>query len=195
MGFVMVVYYTVNTPYEASALKLKSQMDALGVMSHFKAITSLGRWEENTNYKPEFVRNCMAEFADYDIVYTDADSELHAYPALFDSPDLPQFVIRKQDFPWRKNEFMSGTFFVRNNQDTAKALGVWHGKVAAGRRECARGRPHTWEQHHLGAAIVESGLPWMQLPKEYIYYDHIEQIEGKCDNPVITHKQFSRRAW
>ena len=55
-----------------------------------------------------------------------------------------------------------------------------------------RSNPSTWEQYHMGRAIISTGINWKQLPVEYICFDHIEKTEGKISSPVITHYQYSR---
>lgn len=190
MGFILVAYYTYGSIYENSAMLLQSAATALGVSCHVKGIRDLGGWCKNTSYKPKFIRDCMFEFAGYDIAYTDADSMIHAYPSLFDETTA-DVVIRKQDFPWRQNEYMSGTFFLRNSEKCAAMVSSWIDKTNS--CETMRRKPETWDQALLGRAIVESGIQCEQLPHSYIYYDHIEQIEGKVENPVFTHMQYSRK--
>lgn len=189
MPFILASYYTENSIYATAAASLVSSAEKLGVRCYSLGIPDRGGWCENTEYKPYFVRDCMRMFPDHDIVYTDADSMLHSYPSLFDDTDA-EILIRRQVFPWR-TEFMSGTFFMRNNEDCSRVVDSWINKVAAGKTR--RVRPDTWEQYHLGQAIVESGMEWKQLPHEYIYFDHIERVEGHVENPVFTHMQYSRK--
>lgn len=193
MEFVLVAYYTMNSMYERSAMELKAASDALGIRSFLKAIPDMGGWCKNTDYKPVFVRDCMAAFPECDIVYTDADSIIHRRPELFyEVPEGIDAIIRVQDFPWRKNECLSGTFFLRNNEGCKRMVNLWINKVVSGKTQ--RSDPSTWEQHRLGEAVAQSGINRMQLPHQYIYFDHIERVEGKVEHPVITHKQFSRMA-
>lgn len=190
MGFILVAYYTEGDMYQESAAMLKSAAESLGIACEFVGIPSRGSWGRNTEYKPFFIKQCLEKFKDVDIAYTDADSMVHRYPDLFDNPTA-DIIIRKQDFPWRKNEFMSGTFFMRNTDSCMEVVNAWCGKVSS--NETIRSKPETWEQHRLGQALVETGVAFSQLPHEYIYYDHIENIEGHVENPVFTHKQFSRK--
>jgi len=190
MGFVLVAYATKNSIYEKSLALLIAAAEKLGVQSYFELISDKGGWEKNTEYKPYFVKDCMTKFPDCNIAYTDADSMIHAYPILFDSTQS-QALIRKQDFPWRKNEFLSGTFFLKNCEQCANAVNIWINKVAAGKT--VRSKPETWEQFHLGRALSEACVNYEQLPHDYIYYDHIERVEGKVEKPVITHMQYSRK--
>lgn len=190
MGFILVAYYTAGSIYEESAMKLMKSAEKLSVPCAFEKILDRGSWGKNTEYKPTFIRDCMIKYPNCNIAYTDADSMIHEYPILFDDP-LARLIIRKQDFRWRKNEFMSGTFFMRNDVDCRMIVDSWINKVAMG--ETVRSNPQTWEQYHLGQAILESGIEWLQLPHKYIYYDHIEHAEGFEANPVFTHMQFSRK--
>lgn len=190
MKFIIVAYYTNNSIYESASDKLAFAANKLEIPHYIYGIPSRGGWCENTEYKPYFVRECMDEFPYMNIIYTDADSVVCKYPVLFDNPDA-DVIIRKQDFPWRKNEFMSGTFFLRNNDACKKMVDTWIQYVEAGKT--VRSKPETWEQAHLGRAIVDSGVNYAQLPHDYIYYDHMEQIEGKVDEPVFVHMQYSRK--
>lgn len=189
MAFVLVAYYTIGSIYEKSALELEAAAAGLGVDVRVYGVRDMGDWCANTNYKARFFLDRMLEFPGADIAYTDADSMVHRYPALFDEPTA-DVIIRKQDFPWRKNEFLSGTFFMRNNETCRGIVESWINKVRIGKT--SRKIPESWEQYHLGRAIVESGVEYAQLPHDYIYYDHIENAEGHVEFPYITHKQFSR---
>ena len=190
MAFVLVAYCTQGSVYSDACDRLKFAANGLGINCYVQSIASRGGWCENTEYKPYFIRECLEMFPDMDIAYTDADSEIRRYPNLFDNPPA-DIVIRKQDFPWRKGEFMSGTFIMRNCEQVGRVVDAWINKVAAGKT--VRIKPETWEQYHLGRAIIETGAGWSQLPHEYIYYDHIEQAEGKAENPVFVHMQYSRQ--
>jgi hypothetical protein len=176
--------------YEQSAIELEKKAAALGLSCHVLGIPDRGDWCRNTEYKPFFVRDCMGRFPDKDIAYTDADSEIHRYPSLFDSPNADA-LVRIQDFAWRKAECLSGTFFLRNNEKCKAMVHTWINKVSAGKT--VRSKPETWEQHRLGEALRESGVDWAQLPHEYVYFDHIEKAEGRVEFPVFTHKQYSRK--
>ena len=189
MGFVLVCYYTIGSVYEAPAKALENKAKERGVKCHVRGISDRGGWCENTDFKPVFISECMRDFND-DIAYTDADSVMHAYPSLFDSP-AADIIIRKQDFRWRKGEWMSGTFFMRNCETNARVVEEWASRVSASKT--TRNNPRTWEQHHLGSAIESCGASWSQLPAEYICFDHIEQEVGKIANPVFTHMQYSRK--
>ena len=189
MGFILACYYTTGSIYECSAEKLKARAVELGLKCHFKGIDDLGGWCQNTNYKPAFVSECLESFDD-DIAYTDADSEIHEYPALFDNP-TSDIIIRKQDFAWRKGEWMSGTFFMRNNAMSKSVVSEWNRRVADA--STTRNNPYSWEQYHLGQAILSLGAEWSQLPAEYICFDNIEREVGKIKKPVFTHMQYSRK--
>lgn len=189
MGFVIVAYYTKGSVYEKSAMELEAAALALGVDVRVYGVDDMGGWCQNTDYKARFFMDRMLEFPGRDVAYTDADSTVHRYPALFDEPTA-DIIIRRQDFPWRKGEFLSGTFFMRNNENCRSVVEHWINKVRTGKT--SRINPASWEQYHLGRAIVESGMEYAQLPHDYIYYDHIENAEGHVEFPYITHKQFSR---
>lgn len=190
MNFILVAYYTLGSIYEKPAKALMDAAEELGVECVIKVIPDLGGWCQNTDFKPTLVKDVMLEFPDKNIVYTDADSMLHRYPVIFDCPDA-DVIVRKQDFPWRKNEFLSGTFFMRNNEQCRSLVDSWINKVKSGKT--VRTQPETWEQYHLGRALEESGIKYAQLPHEYIYFDHIAKAEGKVENPVFTHMQYSRK--
>ena len=190
MGFVLVAYYTANSIYKDSAMLLLDAARKLGILAYAEEIPDQGGWCENTNYKPQFIKKCMNMFPDYSIAYTDADSMIHSYPTLFDSTNA-NILIRCQNFPHRKNEFMSGTFLIRNNQECRNIVESWINKVES--NVTTRENPMSWEQYRFGEAILESGIAWSQLPHDYIYFDHIERAEGKVESPVITHMQYSRR--
>lgn len=189
MKFILVSYYTPGGIYEESALKLGAAAMSIGVDFRAYSVPDMGGWCANTDYKARFVLDRMLEFPDRNVAYTDADSLILRYPELFDEPEA-DFLIRRQDFPWRKGEFLGGTFLVRNGVAARNTVELWVDKVNDG--SSRREDPTSWEQYRFGQAILESGASWKQLPHGYVYYDHTEQIEGRLEEPYFAHKQFSR---
>lgn len=190
MAFTLICYYTKNSEYEKSANLLYAAATALGVQCYFLGIDDRGSWGKNTEYKAEFVLDCLGAL-DTDIAYTDADSMIHAYPSLFENVMDCDMLVRCQNFPWHKNEFLSGTFCLRNTPEVKRMVQEWVKQVLMGKT--VRNDSRTWEQYKMGRAIMSSGIKWKQLPVEYICFDLIEGAEGKVESPVITHYQYSRK--
>lgn len=186
--FILVTFYTFGSAYEAPAKALVETAKSFGINAYAECVQDRGGWCRNTELKPHFVRRCMSMFPDADIAYSDADSILHAYPSLFDAPPA-DITIRRQDFPWRSGEWLSGTFLLRNTPATAAMVDSWASRVG----DTVRSKPETWEQAHLGRAILESKISVSQLPPEYVCFDLIERVVGKIESPVFSHMQYSRR--
>lgn len=178
MGYVIVSFYTVNTPYEREVQNLKTSIKKFGLKSHIMGAPNLGSWEKNCQYKAEYIREAMDMF-DENIVWIDADAVFQKEPVLFDTLncDLAYHYLE-----YRK-ELLSGTLFIQNNEKMKAVIDQW---IALNKTN------NLWDQVNL-QTIVEShtNLNTYVLPEAYCkIFKHRVQTER---DPVITHYQASRR--
>jgi hypothetical protein len=187
--FLVIAYYTENTPYEALAANLKKSLQQFGIAHHIEDIKDLGSWEKNTHHKAYFIKKCLTD-RNQDLLCVDVDAVFKQYPSLI--PDLTcDIAYRTQDFRWRKDEALSGTIFLRNNDKVKRLVDRWIELNEATPAE--RMKPETWEQKNMQKAHREmSDIEYYNLPPEYTFiFDHMKTMYPGT-SPVIEHYQESR---
>ena len=99
--------------------------------------------------------------------------------------------IRYQDFRWRKNECLSGTIFLANNDKVMKVCEEWE-KINIKERS----NRQNLEQWNLGSAINVMkntlNLKVQNLPPEYTFIFDSMKLMYPSIKPVIEHFQASR---
>lgn len=190
-SLMVVGYYTIGTPYELEAQKLIKSLDKLNLLYDIVGVTNLGNWQANTRFKAEFMSNMLDKHKDKNLLYVDVDAVVHKRPELFVNYNC-DVAVRWQDFRWRKNECLSGTIYMENNDKTRKLCKLW-----ASINKSEGSKANTFEQWNLGSAIEkmqkEDGLISKNLPPEYTFiFDSMRRIYPNA-SPVIEHFQASRR--
>tara|TARA_R100000951_G_scaffold105914_1_gene100019 strand:+ start:1099 stop:2565 length:1467 start_codon:yes stop_codon:yes gene_type:complete len=189
--YIIVSYYTINTPYEAEAIKLKNSLNKLNIPHDVVGVPNLGDWQANTRFKAKFMQDMLIKHKGKSIVWVDSDAVVHSYPSLFDSYTC-DVAVRWQDFRWRKNECLSGTIYLANNSNTMELCKRWEGiNIAEGPGA------KTFEQWNLGKVIEdmrnEGKIKDGNLPPEYtMIFDSMRAMYPNV-NPVIEHFQASRK--
>jgi hypothetical protein len=187
--FLVIAYYTENTPYEALAANLKKSLQHFGIAHHIEGIKDLGSWEKNTHHKAHFIKKCLTD-RNQDLLCVDVDAVFKAYPDLIPTLDC-DIAYRTENFRWRKDEALSGTIFLRNNDKVKRLVDRWIELNEATPAE--RMKPETWEQKNMQRAQREiSDIVYYNLPPEYTYiFDHTRAMFPGV-RPVIEHYQESR---
>lgn len=190
-SYVVVSYYTLNTPYEFEAQKLQKSLKKLNVPYDVVGVKNLGNWQANTRFKAKFMQDMLIKHKGKSVVWVDSDAVIHSYPKLFDTYDC-DVAVRWQDFRWRKNECLSGTIYLANNPMTLELCRRWEGQnIAEGPGA------KTFEQWNLGKVIEEmrkeGKIKDENLPPEYtMIFDSMRQMYPNI-TPVIEHFQASRK--
>lgn len=188
---IFVAYYTKWTPYQGEAEKLKASLDKLNIPHDIVGVNSLGSWQANTRFKAKFMQEMLLKHKTKNLVYVDVDAIVHSVPILFKDYDC-DIAIRYQDFRWRKNECLSGTIYMANNDKVMKICKEWESiniKENSDRSNI--------EQWNLGTAIEKHKdslkLKVTNLPPEYTFiFDSMKAIYPNV-KPVIEHFQASRK--
>jgi len=183
MNFIIVAYYTNDGVYGKYVRDLAISLSNFGVEYKIERISSLGGWQENTQYKPRFIKKMLEDNKGKSIVYVDVDSVFCRYPALFDTLNCDiavHMLDHKLYKPSRRElEILSGTIFLSNNAAVASLVDQWI-------QEC-QNSPDVWDQRVLASII---GGDFYNLPPEYCCIaDYMGRI---VTNPVIKHFQASR---
>lgn len=190
-NLVIVAYYTLNTPYEEEAKKLIRSLNKLGLNHDVVGVTNLGNWQANTRFKAKFMEDMLNKHQGKNLLYVDSDAIVHSKPVLFQDYNA-DIAVRWQDFRWRKNECLSGTIFMANNEKTRELCRRWQ------RINISEGPgATTFEQWNLGTVIkemeAEGKLITKNLPPEYtMIFDSMRSMYPNIV-PVIEHFQASRK--
>ena len=126
----------------------------------------------------------MLKFPEYNIVYVDCDAEFLAYPNLFEelNCNVGVYLFDKRNHPKIKKEgyeVLSGTIFLKNNREVFNLVEQWESR-------CQR-RSYEWEQKSLEKVLAGN---FYKIPATYCkIFDLMDDVV----NPVIVHKQASRR--
>lgn len=185
--YVIVSYYTKNTPYEKIAGKFIESLKSVGFCDKYyvAGINSFGTWNSNTNYKPSFIYNCLQKFQ-RPVIWIDCDAIVREAPILFDS-----LTDRNVDLAFhkrRKREVLTGTLFVNYNNKVMDFLSKWIDMVAS--------NPNVWEQKNLQTVLQKEqhDLFVYDLPASYCcIYDLMPKNGEITTMPIIEHFQASRK--
>ena len=181
--FIIVSYYTLKTLYEKRAETFIQSLKKYNIPHYVEAIDNLGSWIKNTGYKPTFLKRMLKKFPEENIVWVDCDAKFFAYPDLFRTLDcnigvyLFDTALHKRG--GKKFEILSGTVFLRNNEEVYNLVDKWE-------QEC-QSHPNVWDQKSLEKIIQND---FYKLPAEYCtIFDVMRCVVKK---PIIVHYQASR---
>ena len=192
-NWLVVSYYTAKTPYRKEAARLEESMLQLTIPHHVAEVPNLGDWQKNTHFKAKFIRQMMDRFSTKDLIWVDADAVFHKYPVMFDNFTAgdksllgwnSDISVHFRNWKHGKDELLSGTIFIRNNDLMKRVVDDW---IRINKQNRS-----TWEQRNLARAIKrEPMIKVYPMPIEYCCIfddDRRQQID-----PVIEHFQASRR--
>ncbi len=190
-NLMIVGYYTVNTPYEEEAQNLLESLNRLGLNHDISGVKTLGNWQANTRFKAGFMLDMLIKWPNHRLLYVDCDAVIHKSPDLFKNYKC-DIAVRWQDFRWRKNECLSGTIYMENNERTKQICEMWRDiNIEEGNKT------KRMEQWNLDTVINKmkknSNFTYKNLPPEYTMI--FDSMRGMYPNivPVIEHFQASRR--
>ena len=189
---MVVGYYTINTPYQLEAQNLIRSLNKLGINQDVIGVETLGNWQANTRFKAGFMLDMLNKWPNYRLLYVDVDAVVHRMPDLFKNYEC-DIAVRWQDFRWRKNECLSGTIYMENNERTRRICQLWRDINIKEGNESNR-----MEQWNLDTVInqmkaEDPNFTYKNLPPEYTMI--FDSMRGMYPNivPVIEHFQASRR--
>ena len=191
-NLMVVGYYTVNTPYEEEAENLLRSLHKLGINHDISGVKTLGNWQANTRFKAGFMLDMLIKWPNHRLLYIDCDAVVHRPLDLFKNYSC-DIAVRWQDFRWRKNECLSGTIYMENNERTKRICELWRDINVNEGNESNR-----MEQWNLDTVInkmkaEDPNFTYKNLPPEYTMI--FDSMRGMYPNikPVIEHFQASRR--
>ncbi len=184
--YIVCAYYTENYADEIKSLHQSLQKFKLN--HYLFPHEDLGYWEKNTRAKPAFILQCLEQFKDYNIVYTDADSVFCQTPELFEKiqEDISVFCS-PPDNNYFTHDYLTGTLFFKNNTINRELITHW---IAAQNSSSLQVDQDGF--HIAMRKMKEERTPPITiypLPFSYIKVtDQQQEIE-----PVIEHFQASRK--
>ena len=195
--FLVVGYYTLNTPYEKVFNDyLWASVKDKGLLWNFRGVISEGSWKKNTGLKPHILYECLKELRDDKdrIVYLDADATIEKFPSLFN--EIPQeYDLACHFLDWKEwygyedsvKELLTGTLYIRKSDRIMALMRDWEEESRSG---------EVWEQKILQKLLktTYSDIKVYPLPLEYCYITSLpngDKPRVQCD-PVISHHQVSR---
>jgi Nucleotide-diphospho-sugar transferase len=198
MSFIICSFFTLDTPYQQVAHDyLLSSLKKVNVKSDIRGVQSLGNWQKNTSYKPQFISEILEKHTE-NIVFCDADAEILSYPDLFDNiPDEFNFAAHILDRrSWygveyseeQSKELLSGTLFIRNNTESRAIVHEWATTVKM--------FSQIWEQQVLAKVLKNNNVKVFELPVEYCWIRSLPDGRDPLIKPngpiIIQHNQVSR---
>jgi len=192
LPYVIVSYYTANTPYEQEIENLHDSLHGFQLPHMTYRVPNRGSWIKNVQINEEIILQAMSEFPGKAIVSLDADSVVQRYPALFETLDC-DFAAHYHTWPkGNRRELFCSTMYFKNCSNSRIFL-----------LDCLkryREFPTTRQQPNMRAVFEgayrtsvpswRKRLKFTNLPPQYC---KIFDLMGDIKFPVIEQFQASRR--
>lgn len=174
--FFVVSGYTINTPYEKEVETLKKTLKKFRISTdHIVSYENKGSWEKNCQEKAKIIKQKLKELKK-PIVWLDADSELFAYPNLFN--DIKEEVAFNS-----YNLGLNGcVLYFKPTEKVFELIEKWIEKNNKNPKE------FFGDQTHLKEVIKENNISYYELPNSYCKIDFFPS-----DKKIIGQNQASRR--
>lgn len=178
-GFTIVSAATDGL-YRAEIQRLidSARQHGLTVLDH--DMENHGSWVANCKQKAYFIRRAL-NAGSGPVVWLDADAEIVAYPALFDTLE-GDIAYHRSDV----GELLSGTLWFNRTETAMRIIEEWCAEL---NEEHGSNPREAWDQRCLDRALVRVPHTRTILPESYC---HIFD-KPVTDPPVIVHHQASRR--
>lgn len=182
--FVVVSFYTENTPYETEVRRLIDSLKVFKVPFYMEPVKNLGSWVKNCNYKSEFCKKMLQTY-NMSIVWLDCDAEVLKYPSLFNELDDYDMAVATSHKLSNPTEILSGTLFFNNTPGAITLLDKWI-------EECKL-NPVKWDQKNLQKVLGDCAnqIKVFDLPPGYAKIFDNSRIPE--EDAVIVHWQASRK--
>ncbi len=181
--FIIVSYFTKNTPYETEAETLIRSLEAFDLPFSVKGVESKGSWLANCSFKSTFCKE-MLSYYNKPIVWIDCDAEVLKYPKLFH--ELADYDVACHYFTRKsgKVELLSGTLFFNNTKTAFILLDSWE--------KACNIYKERWDQKVLEDVIKEiDNIKVFDLPQSYV--NIFDNGRVAMEDTYILHRQASRK--
>ncbi len=191
LSYVIISYYTTNTPYQIEIQKLRESLERFRLPYKFYPVASRGSWIRNVQINEEIILQAFTDFPGKAIVSLDADAVVIKYPALFECIDC-DFAAHYHAWPKQsRTELLCSTLYFQDTPITRDFL-----------NDCLRRYfeyPATRQQPNMEAVFnyqwkgkhhYRKEMRFINLPPQYC---KIFDLMADIKFPVIEQYQASRR--
>ena len=180
-----VIYVSCYTDvYKEEAKGLIETLSRFNLPHEVKELPDLGSWDRNTKLKATYVQDMLKKNPGNCIVWLDADARVRKNPVLFNTLECDIACHIR-----RGAELLSGTVFFNNNQIVQELVDRW---VYINKK-----KERIFDQRNLHEAIKEfqkqDKIKLENLPAPYCMFDLIQKHDNPIGEPVIWHRQASRK--
>lgn len=187
---LVISFYTLNTPYEQEASRLRRSCEEWGLKYCIEGVPSQGTWEQNCGFKPHFILEKMEQFQQ-PVLWVDADAIFLKKPS-FEFLQGYDFSVRIMDFiSWRNpSKVMSGTIYINNTPAGLNLVRRWAKNCSCRLKKDGR----IWDQYILRSLVMrEKKAKILPLPVAYCKIYDLDILFIEQEHVVIEHYQASRR--
>jgi len=181
--FIVIGFYTKNTPYEEEIKIMANSCKKFNIEVKIHEYPSLNEWEHNLWIKPVFIMNMMYLHPNVDLLYLDSDAVICEYPILFDNFQYDMGCHLKDG-----KELLSGTIFLKNNNNTRCFVSNWHGMYLTFDGQFLA--EQTALEYMVKNNLNKHNMSFFNLPATYAQIFDSMAHNGK---PIIQQNQASRR--
>jgi len=186
---LVVAYFTIDTPYEDEAEKLKLSLEAVGYSYLVCGVSNLGSWQKNTQYKAIFIQQMLNRNIGKPILYLDVDAVMVQPPVLLDNLKADIAAVHFAN----RAELLSGTVYFGNTMQCRRIVKKWINLNEQYPEKLPNGRA-AWDQRTLEMAIKKvSNATFFELPQEYTWIIELTQCHYPGLPPVIMHTRGAKR--
>jgi len=187
--FLVIGYYTKDSPYEADAASLKLSLEAMGYEYDIREVRDLGSWQKNTQYKAKFIAHMLAEYRGIPLLYLDVDSVVVQPLTFLETIDCDFGAVHFCG----DGHLLSGTLYLGNTPECWKLVQQWIAFNEKYPEKLPNGRP-AWDQRTLRIVLeANKTVRFQELPQEYTWIVEITQKKAPGLSPIIMHTRGSYR--
>lgn len=130
--FVVCCFYTAS--YHEHAMRLKASLDEFGLNYYLAQVADAGFWEANTRIKPYFIAKCLEKFADYGVLYLDADAVVKKPLDYFNHVREDVALYDTRGLANMSHDYLASTMFFNNTPASHKLVAQWIAEQHDGKR-------------------------------------------------------------
>lgn len=187
-NFLVVGYYSINTPYEKEKEVLALSLQSLDYSYCFYGFQSQGTWQKNTQLKAQFMDHVL-NTTPGPVLYLDVDAIMVQPPVLLDTISADIAAVHFAD----TRELLSGTVYFANTPVCRQVVKRWI-EINVQYPVTLPNGVAAWDQRTLEMAIKEiRSCKFVELPQEYTWITELTQRRMPGLAPVIMHTRGAYR--
>lgn len=187
--FLVIGYYTVDTPYEREKESLKLTLEALGYDYDFIGVEHQGSWQKNTQLKSKVIQHFLDKYCNRHLLYLDVDSLVIQKLTVLETIHADIAAVHFAN----GNELLSGTVYFGGTQACRRVVEEWQ-QINDRYPDILPDKRVAWDQRTLELAIKKTKCLYVELPQAYTWIAQLTQ--KKCEPglaPIIVHTRGAYR--